>query len=331
MRLAAVLFAALILLGLVAALLPARARAADVPALLLPPTLGRPDRVWVSGRVLEEKHGDRGPAAYRTARVLAGSNLPGADVEVSFLGQVGRAVSGHDGEFEVELAAPADRPFPVGRHEAQVHASAGRGPRAKAVTESAVVEVVSPDAPFLLVSDFDDTVAVTNVTDKGKLLAATFLQDAETQPAVPGMAALYRCLTAGGAPLAFVSGSPVQLAPRLSRFLEKHGFPPAALYLRNVGPHTLSGYKEPVLARLLARFPELPLLLVGDSGEKDPEIFAALAKDHPGRVLRAYVRKATPEPGPARRFEGLLLFADPAEVEADARGRGIVAGACPAP
>ena len=165
MRLAAVLFAALILLGLVAALLPARARAADVPALLLPPTLGRPDRVWVSGRVLEEKH----------------------------------------------------------------------------------------------------------------------------------------------------------------------GFPPAALYLRNVGPHTLSGYKEPVLARLLARFPELPLLLVGDSGEKDPEIFAALAKDHPGRVLRAYVRKATPEPGPARRFEGLLLFADPAEVEADARGRGIVAGACPAP
>jgi len=327
MRLAALIAAGLAVLVLAAVLVPPWARA-DVPALLLPPGLGRTDRVWVFGRVLEEAHGKHGPAALRTVRVLAGHNLPGARVEVSFLGQVAQAVSGHDGEFEVELSAPADRPFPAGRHPAEVTVL-GRAGAAPLATAQAAVEVIAPDAPFLLVSDFDDTVAVTNVAELRKLLASTFLRDAETQPPVPGMAGLYRCLTAGGAPLAFVSGSPVQLAPRLVRFLEKNGFPPAALYLRNVGRGTVSGgYKEPVLARLVERFPGNPLVLVGDSGEHDPEIFAAFMKAHPGRVLRAYVRQATPKPGPEARFEGLLLFSDPAEAAADAKGRGLVRVAC---
>jgi phosphatidate phosphatase APP1 len=293
---------------------------ADTPALLLPPNVGRPDAVWVFGRVLEERHGARGPRAWRTARALAGHDLPGAEVEVVFLGRTARAVSGHDGEFEVELRPAEGERFPPGRHEAEV--------RVKEVTARAAVEVAAPGAPFLLVSDLDDTVAVTNVTRTRELLASTFLEDAETQPPVPGMAALYRCLTAGGSPFVIVSGTPVQLAPRVARFLEKNGFPPAALVLRNLGWKTVrGGYKEPALARLAERFPGARLVLVGDSGERDPEIFAAFMKAHPGRVLRAYVRRATATPGPAARFEGLQLFADPAEVAADAVARGLV-GAC---
>jgi phosphatidate phosphatase APP1 len=308
-------------LAALASLASAGLARADTPALLLPPNLGRPGAVWVFGRVLEEQRTPRGPKPWRTARALAAHNLPGAEVQVTFLGRTARAVSGHDGEFEVELRPADGEAFPPGRHQAEV--------RVKDVTAEAAVEVVAPEAPFLLVSDLDDTVAVTHVTEKRKLLASTFLEDAETQPAVPGMAALYRCLTRAGAPLVIVSGSPVQLAPRVERFLEKNGFPPAALHLRNLGWDTVrGGYKEPVLARLAERFPGLPFVLVGDSGEKDPEIYAAFARAHPGRVLRVYVREATATPGPAARFDGLLLFADPAEAAADAVARKLVA-ACP--
>jgi phosphatidate phosphatase APP1 len=307
------------ILALLALAGPRRA-AGEGPGLLLPPSLGRQDRVWISGRVLEDAVGKGGPRPVRTARELLASNREGAEVEARLLGRVGRVRSGHDGEFEVVLEAAPGAPFPPGRHEVVVASG-------EVVARGSVL-VVPPDAPFLLVSDFDDTVAVTNVTSKVGLLRSTLLQDEETQPVVLGMAALYRCLAAGGAPLAVVSGSPEQLAPRVERFMRRHRFPPAALYLRNVGPGTLSGYKEPVLERLAARFPGLPLVLVGDTGEKDPEIYAAFARAHPGRVLRTYLRRATPEPVPAGRLGGALLFTAPVEAARDAAARGLAGGDC---
>jgi phosphatidate phosphatase APP1 len=296
------------------------AAARGTPALLLPSGLGRPDVAWIAGRVLEEQHGRHGPKAVRTARTLAGSNLPGVEVEVRFLGRTVRAVSGHDGEFEAVVEAAPGDPFPPGTHQAAVSA---RGASAQAS-----IRVIAPDAPLLVVTDFDDTVAVTQVTSTHHLLAATFLQDAETQPAVAGMAALLRCLAARGAPVAFVSGTPVQLAPRMARFLERNGFPPAALYLRNLGTGTLRGYKEPVLERLADRFPQARLVLLGDTGERDPEIYAAFARAHPGRVARAYLRQATPAPVPPARLGGALLFQDPAAAARDAAANGLADEAC---
>ncbi|BDG01981.1 phosphatase domain-containing protein [Anaeromyxobacter oryzae] len=317
-RLAAALAAAL----LTAAPSPAAPR--EAPALLVPPALGRTDLVWISGRVLEEAQGQHGPAALRTARALSASNLEGAAVEVTFLGRTARAVSGDDGEFLVAIPAGDGPPFPAGASPVQVRAG-GAG-------ATGVVHVVDPAAPFLLVTDFDDTVAVTNVARPGGAVRTTFLEDADTQPAVPGMAALYRCLVVRpeGTPapaVAFVSGSPVQLAPRLVRFLERNGFPPAALFLRNLGPGSLSGYKEPVLRTLLARFPQ-KLVLIGDTGERDPEIYAALAREFPDRVLRIYLRRATAGPDPAARLDGALPFSDPAVPARDAAGRALADLAC---
>jgi phosphatidate phosphatase APP1 len=221
----------------------------------------------------------------------------------------------------VEIVAEPGAPFPPGPGTAEVSVGS--------VTAAATVLVVAADAPFLVVSDFDDTVAVTHVESKRKLLATTFLEDGDSQPAVPGMASFYRCLAvAGRSPPAFaiVSGSPAQLAPRLGRFLAKNGFPPAALYLRNLGLDTLTGYKEPILRKLAARCPQ-PLVLIGDSGEKDPEIYEALSREFPGRVRRIYIRRAG-SPGPAARFEDMHLFDDPRDAALDARARGL-APACP--
>jgi phosphatidate phosphatase APP1 len=293
---------------------------ADEPFVLLPPSLGRPDRVFVAGRVVKERH-DRGPAVVRNARKLASRNVAGEEIEVRFLGSAARATSGHDGEFAVEIVAPEGAPFPAGLQPVEA--------TVRGATSRSRVEVVPGDAPFLVVSDLDDTLVVTNVGSVRGVLDSTFLKDETTQPPVQGMAALLRCLREGPLappPIVIVSGTPVQLGERVERFLARNGFPPAALFLRNLGPRTLSGYKEPVLAELRARFPQ-PLVLVGDSGERDPEIYGAFARAAPGRVLRIYVRRAG-VPGPAERFAGMLLFSDPADAARDAAARGLADRAC---
>lgn len=308
------LLIALLVLLLPALFLPDIARA-TVSDLILPPGLGRPGAVWVFGRVVTESV-ERGPRAVRALLRLAARNWIGAPVTVRCLGRTASAVTGHDGEFEVELPAGEAGPFPPGWHIVEVEAPGVRG--------SGTLFVVPDEAPFLVVSDFDDTLAVSHVTSKYRLIATTFFEDGETHPPVDGMQALYRAFTAGRAvPPAFavVTGWPIQFAPRLVRFLAKNGFPPMALFLRNLGRSTLSGYKEPVLRKLVERFPQ-PLVLVGDSGERDPEIYAALAREHPGRVLRIYVREAD-EVGPMSRFEGMLLFSDPKDAVRDAQALGL--------
>jgi phosphatidate phosphatase APP1 len=289
--------------------------ASNISGLIVPPALGRPSRVWISGRVVHESP-DRGPRALRALRRLAAPNWTGAPVEVRFLGRVARTESGHDGEFEVELDPGPDGAFPAGFHPVQVEA-----PGARAV---GTVHVVHDDAPFIVVSDFDDTLAVSHVTSKARLLATTFFDDADSHPPVDGMPALYASLVSGRPiPPAFavVTGWPFQFAPRLVRFLEKNGFPAMALFLRNLGPSTLHGYKEPVLRRIAERFHH-PLVLVGDSGERDPEIYSHLSREHPGRVLRIYIREADVV-GPPSRFAGMCLFGDPAVAVRDAIERGL--------
>jgi phosphatidate phosphatase APP1 len=308
-------FAIVVTIALLAPLLFPDLVRASASGLILPPALGRPDVVWISGRVVREST-DAGPRWVRALRRLAAPNWTGAPVEVRFLGRIARTVSGHDGEFEVEIPAGAAGPFPPGWHTAEVDA-----PGAHA---AGAVQVVADEAPFLVISDFDDTLAVSHVSSTYRLLATTFFDDADTHPPVDGMPVLYRTFVAGKpVPPAFavVTGWPFQFSPRLVRFLEKHAFPRMALFLRNLGPSTLHGYKEPVLRRLAARFPH-PLVLVGDSGEHDPEIYAALAREHPGRVKRIYIREADLV-GPAARFAGMCLFADPAEAVRDAARHGL--------
>ncbi|MBI3185513.1 MAG: DUF2183 domain-containing protein [Myxococcales bacterium] len=305
--------------ALAAALLLASSASAEAAIILLP-SLGTQSEVTICGRVL--KDAPRGSTRLsRNLRRLLVSNWEGAPLEIAALGQKAIATSGHDGEFEVTLSAPKDRPFKPGVHvvEARVRGAGARS----------FVEVVSDRAPFFVISDFDDTLAVSNVTDSAKLAEAALLEDSDSQPVVKGMAAFYRCLKEGkaGPPsFALVSGSPVQYGPRVGAFLQKHGFPQFGLYLRNLGPSTLSGYKQPIIRRLLERLPH-KVVLVGDSGEKDPEVYAEMRAAFPDRVLRIYIRDVGKSED-SKRFEGMVLFKDPKAAAEDALAQGLLAKEC---
>ncbi|XXF76470.1 App1 family protein [Myxococcaceae bacterium GXIMD 01537] len=304
----------------VALLLGASASLAG-PAVLLMPGMGRGDGVTLQGRVLKEAPTAGSSVLSRNLRRLTAPNWKGARVELSFQGASAQVTSGHDGAFEVNLPPPAGGRFKPGLHEATAVLEGGAVSRAR-------VEVVADATPLLVVSDFDDTVAVTKVTDKKALVVNALMRDSESQEVVPGMAAFYGCLRQPGTSAAFalVSGSPVQYVSRVSDFLARHRFPPFALYLRDLGPSTMSGYKQPAIRSLLRRFPQ-PVVLVGDSGEHDPEVYAQIREEFPGRVRAIYIRDAGGELR-ADRFKDMVLFKDAREAANHAAGAGLVDAAC---
>ena len=154
-------------------------------------------------------------------------------------------------------------------------------------------------ASHLLISDVDDTVKITHVTSKVRAAGRGLLRNA----VYAGMAALYREL---GAELVFVSGSPQSLESKLRRSLiERGGFPEARFVLRNwLRERDLADFKRMRLQEL-ANNSTLPLILVGDDSEKDPELFLELANKLPSeRVSAIYIRQNLHRPLP----QGVVPF-----------------------
>jgi phosphatidate phosphatase APP1 len=297
------------------------AAAFAAPQILLFPAIGRPDEVTVHGRVLKEAPTRGSSTLSRNLRRLTAPDWEGAPVELSFHGSKVKTRAGPDGVFEAtfsfgDRAAPAPG---IREVEARVPGAVARQ----------MIRVVDPKAPFLVISDFDDTVALTNVTDRSRFFAAALLQDADTQPAIAGMSAFYHCLVVEQripVPLAFVSGSPHQYAGRISAFLRRNGFPMAGLYLRDFGPDTLSDYKQPAIRSLLRALNQ-KVILIGDSGEHDPEVYAQIRREFPDRVLGIYIRDAG-RSADGKRFQDMVLFKDAGEAARDAVKRGLVSEEC---
>jgi phosphatidate phosphatase APP1 len=292
------------------------------PRVMLFPAVGTTAEVVVAGRVLKHALGDGPSTLSKNLRRLATANWEGAPVEVRFSGQSASTVSGHDGNFLVHFRAGKGQPLPVGLSTVEALVK-GADPG------SAMVDVMADEAPFFVISDFDDTVAVTNVLDPRALVESTLLKDEDTQAPVDGMADFYRCLRADKASppvFNFVSGSPVQYAPRMAAFLSKHGFPVAGLTLRDLGPRTMTNYKPRPLRALLERFSK-PVVLIGDSGEKDPEVYAQLRRDFPNRVLAVFIRRAGRD-GEAARFPDMVLFRHAREAALEAVRRGLASESC---
>ncbi len=172
-----------------------------------------------------------------------------------------------------------------------------------------------PPTGFSVISDIDDTIKITEVADRTAMMRNTFCRPFR---AVPGMAELYRRWAAEGAYFHYVSASPWQLYPALSDFLASAGFPSGSFHqrlFRLKDSTALALLESPVESKsetiesILAAFGQRQFILVGDSGEQDPEIYGAAARAHPEQIARILIRNVTDEsPDGARMraaFEGV--------------------------
>jgi phosphatidate phosphatase APP1 len=310
--------------------------------------LGSPAELRLSGRVLE----DRGitPAAEDLSRLrnlrdnwrrFGSRELAGVRVVASFQGQQAEARTDEEGYFAFALRpdAPLDPvPWQIVRLELPELGVTGAGE----------VLVPPPSARLAVVSDIDDTVLQTYATDLLKMLTLTFLRNARTRLPFEGVAALYKALEAGGGgaeqnPLFYVSSSPWNLYDFLAEFMAFNGLPQGPFFLTDYGldrekliKRRHAEHKLEAIATIAATFPQLPLLLIGDSGQHDPEIYLAAARAHPGRVAAIYIRNVSEErragaiaalaAEAAALQVPLLLVPDSAGLAADAVQRGFIAG-----
>jgi phosphatidate phosphatase APP1 len=82
----------------------------------------------------------------------------------------------------------------------------------------------------------------------------------------------------------------------MSTAVDVHGVPEGPLFLKDWSPTVLGKHrvhKLEIIRRLLRTYPDLPFVLIGDSGEEDPEIYSQVVREHPGRVRAIYIRDVT--------------------------------------
>lgn len=188
------------------------------------------------------------------------------------------------------------------------------------------VHLIGPEG-LTVITDIDDTIKISSVTSRNELLANTFFRPWR---AVPGMAHLYQEWAKAGAVFHYVSNSPWPLEAELETFLKREGFPAGTMHLR---PFSASGslaeslfnpeghHKEDVLRAFVEDFPQRQFILVGDSGERDPEIYGGFARMYPDHVGRIFIRRVSADRTDRyeRAFAGLVqnkvaLFDTPSEI-----------------
>lgn len=159
-----------------------------------------------------------------------------------------------------------------------------------------------------VISDIDDTIKLTLVTKRIEMLAQTFSRPFQT---IEGMAEMYRHWQMQGAMFHYVSSSPWQIYHQLHEFLESNAFPNGSMHLRwfRLRDEMFSRWrllrrkgKGSLIANMVKRLPTRRFVLVGDSGERDPEIYAKIAQQFSKSIAGILIRDLAERPMDAERL-----------------------------
>ena len=268
----------------------------------------RPAISWLARKLLGFSHEELGPEeraifSERTQRFLADDET-GKHIQVEIPGK--RTDFGHtglNGHFGGTIFLPEDS-LRSGQQTVPCTVFSGR----RIYTNEVPIYLVERDG-ISVVSDIDDTIKISDVRNRDELMRNTFLR---AYRPVEGLANVYQQWSKNsGARFHYVSGSPWQLFPTLHEFVATNSFPAGSWHLRSVRIlgtsaikllKTPDAHKRKEIEGLFDRLPERDFVLVGDSGERDPEIYGDLARQHPSRVTKIFIRDVTDEPATRERY-----------------------------
>lgn len=154
------------------------------------------------------------------------------------------------------------------------------------------LNIISPNG-YAIISDIDDTIKHSDVLNKIGLILNTFYRqytpNTNVQTKFTELAKHYQINN-----YHYVSSSPWQLYPSLHDFICQF-YPTGTLYLKLLDLDKVNtimkfivsdtvGYKLPIISAIINSNPSQKYFLIGDSGEKDPEIYNLVYNQYPNQI-----------------------------------------------
>ncbi|MFT2007855.1 App1 family protein [Pontibacter sp. 13R65] len=275
---------------------------------------GTPSRLYVKGRVLVDKGIKQSETTDTTWQNLLNmyrrfhsDEIPNARVQLQLQGQQYEVTTDVEGYFVLNLEPKTPLQLDDIWHTIDLKLVDSPVKLEGEVTAKAHVLVPPPDAEYGIISDIDDTIVYTGATSLLQTGRNVLLNNAHRRIPFHGVSSFYKSLQLGrngklNNPFFYVSSSPWNTYDLLYQFLELNKIPTGPLLLRDFGidetkflssDHMSHKYKE--IENLLITYPELEFILIGDSGQKDAEIYSEIVKNHPGRILAIYIRDVNVE------------------------------------
>lgn len=268
---------------------------------------GTGDYLYIKGRVLEHKdvesvqEDNRWRNLVKTYRRFDTEGIAACKVRVNYYGQTMELTTNEEGYFcfdgnieTIKKKTDIWQALEAYLLEAPIEVET------PLETEGAIL-IPDAAAQIGVISDLDDTVIQTNVTSTMKMLYNTFFKNAHTRRALQGVPAFYRALHKGqdnqqANPLFYVSHSPWNLYDMLEDFMEINRIPYGPILLRDFSARQgeaivdYKTHKYDSVVRIMRTYPQLSFILIGDSAEKDVDIYREVARAFPGRVAAIYIR-----------------------------------------
>lgn len=313
---------------------------------------GSRTRLFLMGRVFRQPHFG---ASWREDRLrrdlvdlirrLLRKPIVGARVRIRYKDTNTVVHTDRHGYFRVDMEL-GTMPSDVSWHEMQVSLDSPVDERA---TTTGEFYTPMSRARYGVISDIDDTVVYTGVANTAKMMWRLFALGAESRVVFPGVTALYQAFHEGrgeddGNPLFYVSRAPWSIYQVLAEVFRRNRIPHGPiLILREWGmkrgsllPRKAKDHKLDSIRHILEMYTDMQFVLIGDSGQRDPEIYNRILREHPGRILGIYIRDVsnTPERSEAidelareAREAGcdLILAADNVEMAEHAASEGLIA------
>jgi phosphatidate phosphatase APP1 len=247
-------------------------------------------------------------------RRLLRKPIAGASVRVRYKDTDTIVETDQHGFFRVDME-PDTMPSDVSWHEMELSLD---NPVDERATTTGQFYTPLSRARYGVISDIDDTVVYTGVANTAMMMWRLFAQGAESRVVFPGVPALYQAFHAGrggreGNPVFYVSRGPWSIYEVLVEVFRRNRIPHGPiLILREWGmkrgsllPRKARNHKLDAIRHILEVYHDMQFVLVGDSGQHDPENYDRVLREHPGRILGIYIRDVTNTPERAEAIAGL--------------------------
>jgi phosphatidate phosphatase APP1 len=273
---------------------------------------GNGTRAYVYGRVLRKRNVGASTDTDSTLKNLLytyrraeADPLALAQVTVEYAGTKTPMKADDEGFFGgwIDLVAPLDGDEEW--RDYSVELASLRQSDTESVKGSAEVLVAPSSARFGVISDLDDTVIQSRISNFLQAARTVILGNARTRLPFPGVAAFYQALRNGTGgdeknPIFYVSSSPWNIYDVIAEFMDLQKVPKGPIILRDwdIGWSAVSssrhfGHKGAAIRSIMQLYPGLRFILIGDTSQHDPEIYSQIVREFPNRIAAIYIRDVT--------------------------------------